>query len=163
MFISYANKSTIGSIPPPKSNYINHQLSALLQSGDTPPRLSPDLETMGPKRATRASSRASSAGPSAPPTPVPAATPRRTQRKLPSVNTRESTSYGTSIAAVPSEIARRELQRDLTSTLADILGPAQQNFQNGNIHEEPVAGTVVRGISPLSLSEVTSLIGTRRR
>jgi hypothetical protein len=86
---------------------------------------------MSARRTTRAtSSRASSVAPS-----DITATPRRSNRTnrarspLPLVNPRESTSYGSGIAALPTEIRRRAHEQDLTETLAGILGPAHEQYQ----------------------------------
>lgn len=88
---------------------------------------------MSTKRVTRAaSSRASSVAVSDAGSEVTVTrrTPRRSGRNLPPVNPRESTSYGSSTAVVASDIDRREHERDLTETLAEILGPAYQNYEN---------------------------------
>jgi hypothetical protein len=88
---------------------------------------------MSARRITRAaSSRASSVAASdvGSEITVTKRTPRRSGRNLPPVNPRESTSYGSSTAVVPSEIDRREHERDLTETLAEILGPTYQNYEN---------------------------------
>jgi hypothetical protein len=42
---------------------------------------------------------------------------------------RGSTSYGSSIAALPADFRRSGQGRDLTETLTDILGTVQENIQ----------------------------------
>jgi hypothetical protein len=48
---------------------------------------------------------------------------------LPALAPRESTSYGSSIAVLPTDIRRKGHERDLTETLAGILGTVQENIQ----------------------------------
>jgi hypothetical protein len=129
---------------------LNSILADLNSRGNTPPRLDPDTdpnwvhfpeqrrraeqyEIMSTRRATRAaSSRASSvaASDNGSEMTTTTRTPRRSGRNLPPVNPRESTSYGSSTAIVATEIHRKGHERDLTETLADILGPAYQNYEN---------------------------------
>lgn len=92
---------------------------------------------MSGRRSTRAaSSRASSVAGS----DLGQATPRRSTRHnpvpdispLPALGplaSRGSTSYGSSIAALPAEFRRSGHGRDLTETLTDILGTVQENIQ----------------------------------
>lgn len=89
---------------------------------------------MSTRRSTRAaSSRASSVAGS-----DIGATPRRSTRNrpnpdgspLPALAPRESTSYGSSIAVLPTDIRRRGPERGLTETLTGILGTVQENLQS---------------------------------
>lgn len=87
------------------------------------------------RRSTRAGSKD--------PTPAPAATPRRTTRRagsatgtpLPAVNTRESTSYGSSVAVLPLPIQRYSDEKDLATTLAEILKPVKESIQARQQHQ----------------------------
>jgi hypothetical protein len=141
-----ANSSEIGEtnsyyLPP-----LDHTLEVLLGSRDSPPPGYPSQESpaqvyeesvrnMSGRRSTRAaSSRASSVAGS----DLGQATPRRSTRNnpitdgspLPALAPRGSTSYGSSIAALPVDLRRSGHGRDLTETLTDILGTVQENIQS---------------------------------
>jgi hypothetical protein len=137
----------INILPP-----IDYTLEVLLWSDSPPPptyRSQPSpgqvlklrAENMTGRKTTRAaSSRASSIAGSE----LGQATPRRSTRNHPvldgsplppplpalaSIPARGSTSYGSSITALPVDFRRTSPGRDLTATLTDILGTVQENIQ----------------------------------
>jgi hypothetical protein len=100
--------------------------------------------TMSSRRVTRAaSSRASSVAPSEQGSVVSSATPRRkTQARLPpNANPRESTAYGATGVALPSDLIGAGDAPDLTGNLATILGDARTEHEahtNLTVVEETV-------------------------
>jgi hypothetical protein len=127
---------------------LNYTLEALLGRDSSLPPANPfepnptqvqeqTSRNMSGRRSTRAaSSRASSVAGS----DLGRATPRRSTRNIPvpdisplpalgPLASRGSTSYGSSIAALPVDFRRSGHGRDLTETLTDILGTVQENIQ----------------------------------
>jgi hypothetical protein len=140
---SETGKTNTHYLPP-----LDYTLKVLLGRDSSPPPANPTqpsppqaheqtVRIMTGRRSTRAaSSRASSVAGS----DLGQATPRRSTRNnpvpdvspLPALGplaSRGSTSYGSSIAALPVDFRRSGHGRDLTETLTDILGTVQENIQ----------------------------------
>lgn len=131
--LDYTLEVLLGTDPPPPPTYCSQPSPAQVQEQTA--------GNMTGRRSTRAgSSRASSIARS----DLGQATPRRSTRNNPileesplppplpalaSVPSRGSTSYGSSIAALPVDFRRSGHGGDLTETLTDILGTVQENIQ----------------------------------